>query len=136
MPFINICGVSGDGTTCLFACALVANESMESLKWVFDHLRACMGEPAWRQVQSVMTDGDPSFPRMLREVMPWSKHLRCIWHIVLDMDRTPIKSQLPAYVTFKTEWMKAVHAHTASESEALWCKMMDKYVPAREVSEA
>ena len=39
-----------------------------------------VGDTAWSKIKVVMTDGDSSYPAIVRDFVPTAKHQRCWWH--------------------------------------------------------
>ncbi|KAJ1395595.1 MULE transposase domain [Sesbania bispinosa] len=77
-PLVIFCGYNHHGETCIFGCALVADEKTETYKWVLEtFLEAMFG----KEPSAVVTDGDAAMREAIRVVFPSAVHILCSWHI-------------------------------------------------------
>src|SRR3954471_23681261 len=81
--FAPIVGVSPHGKTYLFACALIANESTKTFKWLFQQFLVAMGG---KHPESVITDQDKGMEGALAVVFPRASHRTCLFHVVKKLE--------------------------------------------------
>ncbi|XP_010229866.1 protein FAR-RED ELONGATED HYPOCOTYL 3-like [Brachypodium distachyon] len=55
LPFAPFVSITGHGSNCLFACAILENETIETFKWLFETFIHCMND---KQPVSIITDQD------------------------------------------------------------------------------
>ena len=55
LPFAPFVGVIGHGHTCLFGCAFICDETIETFKWVFKAFIEAMGG---KHPATIITDQD------------------------------------------------------------------------------
>jgi hypothetical protein len=129
MPLVLFVGVHGDGSTTLFGMALLRLESEETMKWAFNCLKEGVGETAWKECRSVMTDGAALFPSVIESTISHAKHVRCIWHIEEDMKRALLNKKIDGtlWTAFAQDWHKAVHCKTESDFLLLWTELRTVY---------
>ena len=77
-PFVMLAGVTSHFRTTIFACVLLANETIETYTWVLETFMEAMGNKA---PVSVLTDGDKSMREAIRRVFPDARHRLCNWHL-------------------------------------------------------
>jgi hypothetical protein len=53
LPFAPFVGITGHGQNCLFACAILHNETIKTFKWLFKEFLKCMGG---KQPKTIITD--------------------------------------------------------------------------------
>jgi hypothetical protein len=63
----------------LFGAAFLANEKIESYKWLFQTFLLAMGGKAPRLI---ITDKDTSMKLTIRTILPDTVHRFCMWHIM------------------------------------------------------
>jgi hypothetical protein len=125
MPLLVFCGVHGDGQTAVFAYALIRVENQYNVHWCFEQLKNCVGEIAWNNCKTVMTDGAEIYSTIIAEIVPQAKHVRCIWHIEQDMAKA-LRDRVP-YEAFKTQWEEATKVKSESHFLELWRLLRKKY---------
>ncbi|XP_028086514.1 protein FAR1-RELATED SEQUENCE 5-like [Camellia sinensis] len=76
--FVMLAGVTCHFRTTIFACVLLANETIETYTWVLETFMEAMGNKA---PVSVLTDGDKSMREAIRRVFPDARHRLCNWHL-------------------------------------------------------
>jgi hypothetical protein len=79
MPFAPFIGVNNHFQSRLLGCALLANETSETFKWLMKTwLKAMGGKPP----NAMITDQDRSMKVAIEEVFPNTRHRFCLWHIL------------------------------------------------------
>ncbi|XP_028122067.1 protein FAR1-RELATED SEQUENCE 5-like [Camellia sinensis] len=77
-PFVMLAGVTNHFTTMIFACVLLANETIDTYTWVLETFIEAMGNKA---PVSVLIDGDKAMREAIRRVFPDARHRLCNWHL-------------------------------------------------------
>ncbi|XP_028072062.1 protein FAR1-RELATED SEQUENCE 5-like [Camellia sinensis] len=76
-PFVMLAGVTSHFRTTIFACVLLANETIETYTWVLETFMEAMGNKA---PVSVLIDGDKAMREAIRRVFSDARHRLCNWH--------------------------------------------------------
>ncbi|XP_028067322.1 protein FAR1-RELATED SEQUENCE 5-like [Camellia sinensis] len=77
-PFVMLAGVTSHFRTTIFACVLLANETIETYTWVLETFMKAMVNKA---PVSVLTDKDKAMQEAIRRVFPDARHRLCNWHL-------------------------------------------------------
>jgi hypothetical protein len=83
-PLMVISGVDEENITYLIAVGLLLDETKESYEWIFESLRAILGDDSCDRVSVFRTDGEASFAHIARKYLPKAVHhrfaiLRLVW---------------------------------------------------------
>ena len=78
MPFAPFVGITGHAKTCIFACALISDESTDTFKWLFTTFLEAMEE---KISKSIITDQDGAMRSAIEQVFPNASHRNCLFHI-------------------------------------------------------
>lgn len=124
LPFAPFVGISGHGDNCLFGCAFLKDETIETFTWLFRTFLTCMGGKA---PITVITDQDIAMRTAICKVFPETNHRNCLFHIQK-------KAQEKAAMCFRRipglhdEFMDVLNnSLTEMEFENLWEEMITKY---------
>lgn len=124
LPFAPFVGITGHGLNCLFACAILNNETVDTFEWVFKTFLHCMGQKA---PLTVITDQDVAMKVAIPAVFKNSVHRCCLWHIMKKVQERcvrPFSEKAGLYDDFSD----IIHnCLTEAEFEHLWREMCDKY---------
>jgi zinc finger SWIM domain-containing protein 3 len=119
-PLVILSGVNNHRNTCVFATALVQNETTETYVWVLTNLVQAMGG---RRPNTVITDGDRSMHAAIKTVFPNAIHRSCLWHLQRNA-ATNVKKVKDFNIIFKA------HAELDCPTyvfDRRWFEMVDKY---------
>lgn len=94
LSFIPFVGVNHHGSTVIFGCSVLSDETKESYEWL---LRTFLKAMCQKHPASVITDGDNAMRIAIEKVMPESDHRLCIWHIEWNMIRNLCPDMLPDF---------------------------------------
>jgi zinc finger SWIM domain-containing protein 3 len=78
LPLVPFVGVNHHGSTILFACGIIAQETIESYVWM---LRTFSDAMAQKHPGSMITDGDLGMQIAIKLVWLNSSHRLCTWYI-------------------------------------------------------
>ncbi|RYQ98555.1 hypothetical protein Ahy_B07g086294 [Arachis hypogaea] len=78
MPVAASVGVNHHRRSCLFGCALLGNEDIESFEWLMQTFVKCIG----KRPDGILTDQCGDMAIAIQNVMPNTRHRLCIWHIM------------------------------------------------------
>ncbi|XP_062189188.1 protein FAR1-RELATED SEQUENCE 5-like [Phragmites australis] len=131
-PFALFVGVDNHKQLLVFGAALLYDESIQSLKWVFEVFADAMRA---RQPQTILIDERPECAIAAAEVWPGSNHCTSVWHIYHNSKRhlkqvfesTKSFGNALSHCLFDCEdemeflssWEKLFEKHDAGESEWL-----------------
>ena len=77
-PLVVMAGINNHFKTCIFACALLSDEVVETYEWVLTtFMEAMNGEKPC----SILTDGDRAMRQAICKVIPSARHRLCSWHL-------------------------------------------------------
>ncbi|XP_021311955.1 protein FAR1-RELATED SEQUENCE 5 [Sorghum bicolor] len=131
MPFVPFVGLNHHRNTTVFGCGIICDERADSYIWV---LQAFLKAMCQKKPQSVITDGDYSMIKAIRQVLPGVSHRICSWHVeknilkhlhsnCLDGFRTLL--YYASSETFEARWNAFLSEYeTATNRE--WLAMMYK----------
>jgi len=71
LPFAPFCGVTGHGHTCMFGCAFMSDEKIETFVWIFETFLESMGG---KHPRSIITYQDKAMRAAIKQVMPDARH--------------------------------------------------------------
>ncbi|XP_057445614.1 protein FAR1-RELATED SEQUENCE 5-like [Lotus japonicus] len=80
-PFAPFLGVNNHKQMIIFGAALLYDESVESLKWLFHVFIEAM---SGRKPMTILTDQDATIAEAINSVLPQTNHRVCVWHIYQD----------------------------------------------------
>ncbi|KAK8924010.1 Protein FAR1-RELATED SEQUENCE 5 [Platanthera zijinensis] len=78
MPFAPFTGVNHHKQSSLFGCALLADETEETFKWLFEQWLSCM---LGKSPGAIITDMDGAMYNAIKKVFPTTRHRFFSWHI-------------------------------------------------------
>lgn len=138
-PFALFVGVDNHKQLLVFGAALLYDESVQSLKWVFEVFADAMHA---RHPQTILIDERPECVIAAAEVWPGSNHCTGVWHIYHNSKRhlkqlfESSKSFSNALshclfdcedeIEFLSAWEKLIEKHDISESEWLSRLFLEK----------
>ncbi|XP_048551882.1 protein FAR1-RELATED SEQUENCE 5-like [Triticum urartu] len=79
MSFAPFVGITGHGLNCLFPCAIVHNETVDTFEWLFDTFLDCMRRKA---PLTVITDQDVAMKTVVPAVFKGVVHRCYLFHIM------------------------------------------------------
>jgi zinc finger SWIM domain-containing protein 3 len=119
LPLVPFVGVNHHGSTVLFACGIVSQETIKSYVWL---LRTFSNTMAQKHPVSVIIDGDLAMQRAIGLVWPNSSHRLCTWHIELSIVRNVHDDGVRANFRYFL-----YNYCSIEEIERKWLKFLDKY---------
>jgi hypothetical protein len=78
LPFAPFVGITGHGQNCLFACAVLHNDTAATFRWLFKEFLKCMHE---KQPRTIIIDQCVSMKKAIPDVFTKSRHMNCFFHI-------------------------------------------------------
>jgi hypothetical protein len=124
LPFAPFARVTGHGNNCLFACAIMQNETVECFKCLFNEFLVCMGD---KHPKTIITDRYVAMSNAIPAIFPNVVHINCFFHIRKEAEEKCGRS-------FATK--EGLHAEfsdilrnslTVEEFELLWQQMVQTY---------
>ncbi|KAK7402374.1 hypothetical protein VNO78_14591 [Psophocarpus tetragonolobus] len=120
LPLVLILGINHHKQSILFACGLLARDTVESYTWLFRAWLTCiLGRPP----QVIITHQCPILQTVVADVFPRSTHCLCLFNI---LQKIPQKLGLcTQYEAISAAFRRAVYSSLrAEEFEATWQHMM------------
>lgn len=126
MPFAPFVGVIGHGTTCLFGCAFLGDETAETFKWVFETFATAMGG---KHPKTIITDQDNAMRSAIAQVFQNTKHRNCLFHIKKNCrEKTGSMFSQKSNKNLYDEYDDILsNCLTEAEFESLWPQMIEKF---------
>ena len=123
LPFAPFVGITGHGQSCLFACAFLHDETVDTFKWVFQTFLEAMGG---KHPQTIITDQDMAMKSAIEQVFINTKHRNCLFHIKTKCYNKNIKV-FAANEGLYEEFEDVVNnCLTEEEFERLWKRMIEE----------
>ncbi|XP_056695317.1 protein FAR-RED IMPAIRED RESPONSE 1-like [Spinacia oleracea] len=73
-----IVGINNHWNNCMFGCAFIGDEKIESFVWLLQTFKKSMGGKS--QI-SIFTDQDATMNNATSQVFPDARHILCVWHL-------------------------------------------------------
>lgn len=126
MPFAPFVGVTGHGSTCLFGCAFLGDETAETFKWVFETFITAMGG---KHPKTIITDQDNAMRSAIAQVFQNTKHRNCLFHIKKNCrEKTGSMFSAKANRNLYEKYDDILNnCLTEEEFEVLWPQMIEKF---------
>ncbi|XP_040384993.1 protein FAR1-RELATED SEQUENCE 5-like [Oryza brachyantha] len=117
LPFAPFVGVSGHGDNCLFAYALLQDETLETFEWLFKTFLEYMSNKA---PKSIITDQDLAMKAAIKMVFPSTNHRNCLFHIVMNAENKTGRT-FCLHTDIRDDFYDIIHnSLTMAEFTLLW----------------
>ncbi|KAG0518196.1 hypothetical protein BDA96_09G154700 [Sorghum bicolor] len=124
LPFAPFVGVTGHGHTCLFGCAFICDETIDTFKWVFESFSEAMGG---KHPTTIITDQDAAMKAAIEQTFSNTKHRNCLFHIKTKCYNKNLKC-FASNEGLPEEFEDVVgNSLTIEEFETLWTQMIADY---------
>ncbi|KAG6418964.1 hypothetical protein SASPL_121171 [Salvia splendens] len=117
-------GIDNHGKVLFFGCALMQDETPQSLAW---SLQAFLRFMKGRYPQTIITDIDPGLREAIRNEMPNTKHVISFHNILPRMSCWFSPPLGPRFSRFKYEFEELCHVETTDEFEFRWNQMVSNF---------
>jgi uncharacterized UPF0146 family protein len=124
LPFAPFVGVSRHGTTTLFACCLIVNETADSFEWAFEQFKIAMNGVA---PVTIITDQDRGMVAGISRVFPNAIHRVCLFHVKKKLDDKCGSTFQKNEGLYEDLQDIIDNSLTVEEFETLWQEMIQKY---------
>ncbi|PIA33720.1 hypothetical protein AQUCO_04000049v1 [Aquilegia coerulea] len=117
-------GIDNYGKPIFFGCVLLRDETAQSYAWALQVFLRFMQS---RYPQTILTDLDLGLKDAITSLMPYTKHVTCIWHIVSKLwswFSFPLGSR---FEEFKTEFDRLYSLETKKDFECQWNQMVTRF---------
>ncbi|XP_020274753.1 protein FAR1-RELATED SEQUENCE 5-like [Asparagus officinalis] len=123
-PLVLFIGVNHHKQAVVFGSAFLYDESVNSLKWLFETFKVAMGG---KQPKTILTDRSPVIKEAVAAVWPGTNHRYCVWHIY----QNAIEQLSQAFHGSKTlsyDFSRCLFDYEDEEEFILaWNAMLEKY---------
>ncbi|KAG9454611.1 hypothetical protein H6P81_007515 [Aristolochia fimbriata] len=124
VPFAPFVGVNHHGQSVLLGCALLTDQTVSSVTWVFQTWLAAM---SGCQPRSIITEQDGALQSAVAKVFPGTRHCFSMWH-VQEVVLYKLSQSCSMKGNFKEEFDKCVHqTDTTDEFESKWASLLHKF---------
>uniref|UniRef100_A0A1D1YYZ1 Protein FAR1-RELATED SEQUENCE 5 n=1 Tax=Anthurium amnicola TaxID=1678845 RepID=A0A1D1YYZ1_9ARAE len=124
IPLAIFSGVNHHWQPVLFGCALLVDDSLPSLVWLFKTLLSAMSD---RHPVSLITDRDKDVQAAVAHVFPETRHRLCKWHILKE-GQDKLSNVYRSYPSFGGEFQKCIiQTETIDEFESCWWTLVSRY---------
>ncbi|PNT66616.1 protein FAR1-RELATED SEQUENCE 5-like [Brachypodium distachyon] len=124
LPFAPFVGITGHGDNCLFACAILQNETIETFTWLFEEFLQCM---RGKMPLTIITDQDVAMKQAIPRVFTQTTHRNCLFHIKKKAEEKCARC-FATKRTLHVEFNDIINrSQTEEEFETLWQAMIQKY---------
>ncbi|KAK9162259.1 hypothetical protein Syun_003161 [Stephania yunnanensis] len=123
-PFACFTGLNHHRQPVLFGCAFLADETAESLAWLFETWLRAMSN---QQPNSIITNQDKAMKVAIEKVFPETRHRFCMWNIEKDglENLTHLYDMHP---DFEADYKRCIFSSwTSKEFESGWEAILLKY---------
>jgi len=121
MIFAPLMGVNNHGQTILFSCAFLSDETIDSFVWLFNRFLEAMPSDAPKMI---ITDQDPAMTRAISEVLPYTYHRYCSWHILMKFSDKLDSIKFSAYYK---EFSDCIwNSEMRKEFDSKWIDLVDR----------
>jgi hypothetical protein len=121
MPFAPIVGINNHLQTVVLGCALLANETKDGFRWVFERWLEAMDGV---QPDHIMTDQDQAMGKAILEVFYDAIHRNCFWHVI-RIAKTKVGKPMQQGEPFaQAFWACIFDTDTVEQFEASWKHVM------------
>ncbi|XP_050217993.1 protein FAR1-RELATED SEQUENCE 11-like [Mercurialis annua] len=117
-------GLDNHGTMCVFGCALLRDENVQSFSWA---LKAFVDFMHGKAPQTIMTDQNMWLKEAIAIEIPETKHAFCIWHILAKFSDWFSVLLGSCYDDWKAEFLRLYNLEFVEDFEEGWKEMVDKY---------
>ncbi|KAI3848734.1 hypothetical protein MKW98_012445 [Papaver atlanticum] len=117
-------GIDNHGKTIFFGYVLLRDESYHSFSWA---LQAFLQFMHGRCPQTILTDIDLGLGDAIKSVLPSSKQVFCIWHIVSKLSSWFSFQLGPHYEDFKAEFDRLYNLESKKDFEGQWILMVNRF---------
>ncbi|KAJ1438268.1 Zinc finger, PMZ-type [Sesbania bispinosa] len=118
-PLVIFSGKNHHSQTIIFACAIIADETIQTYKWVLEMFWKCMFN---KHPSAVATDGDGAMREAIRQVFPNASHRLCAWNLNKNACENVKNAK------FLDDFKKAMYSNfTAEQFEEFWHEMVSKH---------
>jgi hypothetical protein len=115
LPMCLVCGVNEHGHTMIVAVALTSRQTAAAFSWILLNIRRAVGDQAWAQVRSIITDGDKAMKKAIESELPGAVALRCVFHVKLNIQSNTAKQIGEKSEQFIEQWTSIVNQSMTEE---------------------
>ncbi|KQJ97070.1 hypothetical protein BRADI_3g28642v3 [Brachypodium distachyon] len=124
LPFAPFVGITGHAHNCLFACAILHDETIETFTWLFDTFLHCMGG---KKPVTIIADQDVAMKQAIPIVFTGTKHRNCLFHIKKKAEEKCARC-FATKPTLHEDFSDIVNkCFTETEFETLWPEMIVRH---------
>ncbi|XP_057950573.1 protein FAR1-RELATED SEQUENCE 5-like isoform X3 [Malania oleifera] len=123
-PFVQFVGVNHHKEVVIFGAALLYDETVESLKWLF---RTFVEAMSGKKPKAILTDQDAAIVEAIASVLPETDHRVCVWQMYQNALKH-LSHVVKDITSFAKDFRSCIYDHEDEEDFVhAWEAMLDKF---------
>ncbi|XP_021671692.1 protein FAR1-RELATED SEQUENCE 5 isoform X2 [Hevea brasiliensis] len=123
-PFVQFIGVNHHNQAVTFAAALLFDDTVESLKWLF---RTFLEAMSGKKPKVILTDQDAAIVEAIKSVLPETSHRICVWQMCQNA-LNHLSHALKDTESFSSDFRSCIYDLNDEEDFIhAWEALLDKY---------
>ncbi|XP_065856932.1 protein FAR1-RELATED SEQUENCE 7-like [Euphorbia lathyris] len=124
LPFVQFIGLNHHNQPIIFAAALLFDDTIESLKWLFNTFIEAM---SGKKPKFILTDQDAAIVEAINAVLPETSHHICVWQMYQNSLKH-LSHSLKDTDSFSCDFRSCIYDHKDEEEFIhAWEAFLDKY---------
>ncbi|KAL5724804.1 hypothetical protein ACHQM5_008021 [Ranunculus cassubicifolius] len=117
-------GIDNHGKPVFFGCVLLREETAQSYAWALQVFLQFMQR---KYPQTILTDLDLGLKEAITSLMPYTRHVTCIWHIYSKLWSWFSYPLGAKFLEFKAEFERLYSLETKKDFECQWNQMVTRF---------
>lgn len=124
LPFVQFIGVNNHNQAIIFAAALLFDDTVESLKWLFNTFIEAM---SGKKPKVILTDQDAAIVEALNSILPETSHRICVWQMYQNALKH-LSNIVKDTKSFASDFRSCIYDHNDEAGFIhAWEALLDKY---------
>lgn len=123
-PFVQFIGVNHHNQAVIFAAALLFDDTVESLKWLFNTFLEAM---SGKKPKVILTDQDAAIVEAINSILPETSHRICVWQMYQNALKH-LSLVVKDIESFSNDFRSCIYDYNNEEAFVhVWECLLDKY---------
>ncbi|KAH8492442.1 hypothetical protein H0E87_021848 [Populus deltoides] len=123
-PFVQFIGVNHHNQAIIFAAALLFDDTVESLKWLFSTFLEAM---SGKKPKVILTDQDAAIVEAINSILPETSHRICVWQMYQNALKH-LSLVVKDMESFSNDFRSCIYDYNNEEAFVhAWEGLLDKY---------
>jgi len=123
-PFVQFMGVNHHNQAIIFAAALLFDDTVESLKWLFNTFLEAM---SGKKPKVILTDQDAAIAEAVNSILPETSHRICVWQMYQNVLKH-LSHLVKDIESFSCDFRSCIYESNYEEAFVhAWEGLLDKY---------